>query len=52
MKSEKHIEFETLVLPIMRWLRENHHPHVTVVVNSRNAEVLEGLYNVILPFED
>jgi preprotein translocase subunit SecB len=51
-KSEKHIEFEYLVLPLMRWLRENHNPHMTVVVDSNHAECLEGLYNVVLPVED
>ena len=51
MKSQKHIEFEHLVLPLMHWLRENHHPHVTVVVNSQNAECLDGLYSVVLPYE-
>ncbi len=51
-KSEKHVEFETLALPLIRWLRENHHPHVTVVLDSNHAECLEGLYNVVLPYEE
>lgn len=52
LKSKKEKEFEALIKPLMRWLRENHHPHVTVLVNSTNAEVLEGLYNVVLPCEE
>lgn len=52
MKSNKHLEFEAIVTPLIMWLRENHHPHMTVVVTSRNAEVLEGQCSVIVPFED
>lgn len=35
-------EFEELVRPIMKYLCENHNPHVTVIITQTNAELLEG----------
>jgi hypothetical protein len=32
--------------PLMEWLRKNCHPHVTAIVDSERAEVLEGFANV------
>lgn len=36
-------EFETLTRPLIRWLNDNWHPHVTVVITPTRAELLEGL---------
>lgn len=39
-------QVETLreaVLPLMRWLNDNCHPHCTVMVNSERIELVEGL---------
>ncbi len=36
-------EFETLVRPLMKFLCDNCHPHVTVIVTPTNAELLEGV---------
>ncbi len=33
--------------PLIKWLSENHHPHMTVVVTSTRAELLEGQMSVI-----
>jgi len=30
-------------LPLMQWLAENCHPHVTAIVDSEHVELLEGL---------
>lgn len=32
--------------PLMKYLADNHHPHVKVIVESDNAELLEGLRTV------
>lgn len=36
-------EFEQVVRPVIKWLNENMHPHVTVIVTPTNAELLEGV---------
>lgn len=38
--------FEEAVKPLMKWLCENTHPHITVVVSGTIAEMLEGLESV------
>jgi hypothetical protein len=35
--------FEEAVKPLMKWLCENRHPHITVIVSGTTAEILEGL---------
>lgn len=35
-------EFEALARPLIKWLCENCHPHVSVIVTPTNAELLEG----------
>ena len=35
-------KFEEAVRPLMKYLAENHHPHTSVYVTSRTAELLEG----------
>ena len=35
--------FEEACRPLMQYLAENHHPHITVTVNSTRAELVEGL---------
>lgn len=34
--------FEEVVMPVIKWLAENEHPHTTVIVTSTGAELLEG----------
>ena len=43
MTKEQVKEFEELVRPIIKYLCENHHPHVTVIITPTNAELLEGI---------
>lgn len=40
--KDKVKEFEQLARPMMQYLCENYHPHVTVVISPTNAELLEG----------
>lgn len=36
-------EFEKASAPLMKYLAENHHPHVTAIVTCTSSELLEGL---------
>ena len=40
--KDKVNEFELLARPLIQYLCENHHPHVTVIITTTNAELLEG----------
>jgi hypothetical protein len=35
-------DFESVVRPVIQYLCENHHPHVTIIITPINAELLEG----------
>ena len=35
--------FGVAARPLMKWIRENGHPHITVIVTNGLAEVVEGL---------
>lgn len=35
--------YEEVVAPLMQYLADHHHPHVTVIVTSTTAEMVEGL---------
>jgi hypothetical protein len=35
--------FEEVVQPVMEWLAKNHHPHVSVIIDSTHAELVEGI---------
>ena len=41
-KDDGAITFEDIIKPVMRWLDDNHHPHTSIYVDSRTAELLEG----------
>ncbi len=36
-------EFTEAARPLVKYLAENHHPHVTALVTGNGAELLEGL---------
>jgi len=35
--------FKEAALPLIKYLCENYHPHVTVIVTPTSAELMEGL---------
>ena len=35
--------FKDAVKPLMKYLAENHHPHVTAIVEGNQTEILEGI---------
>jgi stringent starvation protein B len=41
--QEQQKEFEQVVRPIIKWLNENCHPHVSVRVDCSSAELSEGI---------
>ena len=46
--SKKEIkDFEKVSKPLMKYLAENHHPHVTVIVVNNRAEIMEGSASVV-----
>ena len=36
-------EFKEVVKPLMKFMNDNCHPHVTTVVNNTRAELSEGI---------
>lgn len=46
--SKEEIEkFEEAAKPLIKYLAENHHPHVTAIVQSDRAEILESSTTVL-----
>ena len=43
MSDEQNKQFEEAARPLIKYLCENCHPHVTVIVTPTRAELLEGL---------
>jgi hypothetical protein len=42
-EKSKQESFDEVVLPVIKWLCENSHPHSTILVTPTNAELLEGI---------
>ena len=40
--SEKREEFIEVTNKLIKWLRKNGHPHMTIIVTQTSAELLEG----------
>ncbi|MFA5378819.1 MAG: hypothetical protein WC455_23910 [Dehalococcoidia bacterium] len=36
-------EFEEVTRPLIKWLNDNGHPHVTVIVDNTVAQMFEGI---------
>ena len=43
LSEEQKKEFEAIVRPLIKWLNDNCHPHVTVVADCSHAELSEGV---------
>lgn len=46
LSEKQHSELEKMVSPVISWLNDNCHPHTTIIVDNRNAELLEGIASV------
>lgn len=42
-------EFEAAARPLIQYLAENHHPHVTCMVTNDYAQLLEGKQSIQVP---
>ena len=47
LNEEKRNEFDEAVKPLMKFLNDNCHPHVTAVVNCTKAELSEGICTLV-----
>jgi len=43
LTKEQIAAFEEACKPLVKWLNENCHPHVQVIVENDRAELVEGL---------
>jgi hypothetical protein len=41
--KEQQASFEEVARPVVEWLNNNCHPHVTVVITTTGAELSEGV---------
>jgi predicted ATP-binding protein involved in virulence len=39
-------ELREAALPLIKYLSEKHHPHVTAIVTSTSVELVEGIMNI------
>ena len=46
LNEQQRKEFEEVTRPVMKWLNDNCHPHVSVVVAPTSAELSEGVVAV------
>lgn len=44
LSKEKMEEFEKLTRPVIKFLNDNFHPHVEVIISPSSAEILEGVF--------
>ena len=43
LTEKQKIEFDELASPLMDWMVKNMHPHMSVILDSATAELLEGV---------
>lgn len=47
LTEKQKVDFEAASIPLIKFLAENFHPHVTAIVQSDRAEILESSSMVI-----
>jgi len=50
LNNEQQKELEKLSRPIVRWLNDNCHPHVAVIITPTSTEMCEGVFHC--PIDD
>lgn len=40
--EEKRKEFEAVAKPLIKWINDNGHPHMSVIITPTSAELVEG----------
>lgn len=43
MTEQQRLEFESITRPVIEWVNNNCHPHVTVIIDSTSSELSEGI---------
>lgn len=43
MSKDKLAELQEAATPLLKYLNENYHPHVTVIVTPTSIELMEGI---------
>lgn len=46
LEKKKLNELQNAAEPLIKYLCENHNPHVTAIVTSTSVELVEGLMNI------
>lgn len=41
--DQRFAEFKEAALPLIKYLCENHHPHVTAIITGTSIELVEGM---------
>lgn len=49
LTDEQRAQFRSLATPLIQFLRDNCHPHVTVIIDNQSAELLEGISAFTVP---
>ena len=44
LTEQQREDFEAVTRPVIKWLNENCHPHVTVIISPAMAELNEGVF--------
>ena len=44
LNASQQDELEILSRPLIKWLNDNCHPHIKVIVDSSRAELVEGIF--------
>jgi hypothetical protein len=47
LEEKQRKEFEEVVKPVIKWLAENFHPHVKMIIDHDSAELLESSGTVV-----
>jgi hypothetical protein len=43
--KEQQIKLEEIAKPVVKWLNDNCHPHVTVIITPSHVNLLETLFS-------
>jgi hypothetical protein len=46
ISDKQRAELEILAKPLMKWMEDNFHPHVKIVMDTMGMELLEGITTV------
>ena len=47
MNQQERDKFEKIARPLIKFLNNNFHPHVTVIVTNTSAEITEGIISFV-----